>query len=55
MAKFLVTGEAGFIGSHLSEQLIKDGNEVIILDDFSNTIIGLKHIMVKNYNDSKNY
>jgi len=36
MAKFLVTGGAGFIGSHLCEQLVKDGNQVIILDDFSN-------------------
>lgn len=30
--KILITGGAGFIGSNLSERLINDGNEVIILD-----------------------
>jgi UDP-glucose 4-epimerase len=36
MAKFLVTGGAGFIGSHLTDELVKNGNEVVILDDLSN-------------------
>ena len=31
----LVTGGAGFIGSHLMERLIRDGREVICLDDFN--------------------
>jgi UDP-glucuronate decarboxylase len=30
----LVTGGAGFIGSHLCERLLEDGNEVICLDNF---------------------
>lgn len=33
--RVLVTGGAGFIGSHLCERLIKDGHEVVALDNFS--------------------
>ena len=33
--KCIVTGGAGFIGSHLTERLIADGHEVIVLDNFS--------------------
>jgi UDP-glucuronate decarboxylase len=32
--RMLVTGGAGFIGSHLCERLLKDGHEVICLDNF---------------------
>lgn len=35
MYKTLVTGGAGFIGSHVAEELVKRGHEVIILDDLS--------------------
>lgn len=34
MKKILVTGGAGFIGSHLCEKLLENGNEVICLDNF---------------------
>ncbi len=32
--RVLVTGGAGFIGSHLCEKLIEDGNEVLCVDNF---------------------
>ncbi len=34
MKKILVTGGAGFIGSHLCERLLKEGNEVICMDNY---------------------
>lgn len=34
MARILITGGAGFIGSHLCDRLLKEGNEVICLDNF---------------------
>jgi len=34
MKKILVTGGAGFIGSHLCKRLLENGNEVICLDNF---------------------
>jgi len=35
MQRFLITGGAGFIGSHLAEELLRAGNSVVILDDLS--------------------
>ena len=32
--KILVTGSAGFIGSHLIERLLKEGYRVVCLDNF---------------------
>ncbi len=34
MARILVTGGAGFIGSHLCERLLAEGNDVICVDNF---------------------
>lgn len=34
MKRILVTGGAGFIGSHLCKRLVEEGNEVICLDNF---------------------
>ncbi len=33
--KFLITGGAGFIGSHIAERLVKEGGKVIVLDNLS--------------------
>lgn len=40
--KYLVTGGAGFIGSHLCRTLVKMGHEVLVLDDLS---IGSKEVL----------
>jgi UDP-glucose 4-epimerase len=36
LAHYVVTGGAGFVGSHLTEKLTKLGNEVTVIDDLSN-------------------
>ena len=38
--RYVVTGGAGFIGSHLAEYLVKMGREVVVLDDFSTGSLG---------------
>lgn len=37
MAKILVTGGAGYIGSHTCVELLEAGHEVIVFDNLSNS------------------
>jgi UDP-glucuronate decarboxylase len=34
MKKILITGGAGFVGSHLCERLLNEGNDIICLDNY---------------------
>jgi UDP-glucuronate decarboxylase len=44
--RVLVTGGAGFLGSHLCERMLNDGNEVLCLDNFySGTKDNIAHLM----------
>ncbi len=38
--KYLVTGGAGFIGSHIAEQLLKQNDSVIVLDNLNTGKMG---------------
>jgi len=43
--KILITGGAGFIGSHLAEKLLSTGNEVVSFDNLSTgKLINIKHL-----------
>ncbi len=43
--KFLITGGAGFIGSHLAEGLLAEGHEVCVIDDLSTgSIENIEHL-----------
>ena len=33
MSKIVITGGAGFIGSHIAESCAKDGHEVVMIDN----------------------
>ena len=44
--KILITGGAGFIGSHLSERLLREGHDVLCVDNyFTGTKSNIAHLM----------
>tara|TARA_R110002049_G_C9172848_1_gene562163 strand:+ start:1184 stop:2134 length:951 start_codon:yes stop_codon:yes gene_type:complete len=50
MKRILVTGGAGFVGSHLCERLLHEGNEVICLDNyFTGSKNNIEHLMDHHY------
>lgn len=50
MKRILITGGAGFIGSHLCERLLKEGNEVLCLDNyFTGSKRNIKHLLDNPY------
>ena len=46
MERILVTGGAGFIGSHLCERLVMEGNDVICVDNyFTGSKDNIRHLL----------
>lgn len=49
MVRYLITGGAGFIGSHLAERLVADGEHVVLLDNLSTgSMENIRHLRGSN-------
>jgi UDP-glucose 4-epimerase len=48
--KTLITGGAGFIGSHLSNYLLSQNQQVVILDDFSGVEVKIQSQLIEDSN-----
>jgi len=54
----VITGAAGFIGSHLTEKFLQNDNYVILIDNFNDYYHGKEEQIediIKNYSDSKDF
>lgn len=50
MNRVLITGGAGFLGSHLCERLLKEGNDVICVDNlFTGSKDNIRHLLTNPY------
>ena len=50
MKRILITGGAGFIGSHLCERLLNEGNDIICLDNFfTGSKDNIRHLIGNNH------
>jgi len=50
MKRTLVTGGAGFLGSHICEYLLKKGHEVIAMDNLlTGTVANIEHLQGENF------
>ena len=46
MSKYLITGGAGFVGSHLADRLVDESAEVVILDNLLlGSVENIKHLL----------
>ncbi len=56
MSRVLVTGGAGFIGSHVTEELVRRGHQVIVLDDlsggFADNVVAGAELITGSINDA---
>ncbi|MHA1455748.1 MAG: GDP-mannose 4,6-dehydratase, partial [Promethearchaeota archaeon] len=56
--KILITGAGGFIGSHLTEELLKHDNFVVLIDNFNDYYTGKEkqlNSIIENYKLHENY